>query len=410
MMRTTVLAAALTVMVAAAACGGDEIRGSGPITTVDRSQAKLTAPTEPIGPTIKLGAVTSLTGANTFPEPTAAAQAVFDEVNAAGGIAGHRLELVVADDQNTIEGARAAARQLVEQEQVLAIVGGGSVVDCLANADYYAAQDILNLAGVAACGPNAANVASMNTGPHLGAMMTMSYLIEQRGVEKLCYSALNMDIATVFRDVYLPVWEQVTGHRVHSLIFTDPGADLTPAVIKAAADGCDGVMLVFTEPDYIRYAELAEAQGLLDGDIQYAMLTSGYDDTVLRDLGPLGEGWITNSEFLPYTEAGDISADLAEFKRVLKVAGLEETSFAQGGYLAARATVQALGAVQGGYTRDSVSAALRAMDYRTELLGGPARWVPYEGANQLNASSKIVQIRNERFVTITDWVSWPPAR
>ncbi len=50
------------------------------------------------------------------------------------------------------------------------------------------------------------------------------------------------------------------------------------------------------------------------------------------------------------------------------------------------------------------------MDYRTELLGGPARWVPYEGANQLNASSKIVQIRNERFVTITDWVSWPPAR
>ncbi|MCC6438467.1 MAG: ABC transporter substrate-binding protein [Acidimicrobiales bacterium] len=407
-MRRRLVALTGLVALAAAACGGDEPGSAGPITTADRAKAKASAPTEPSGPVIKLGAVTSLTGVNVFPEPTDAASAVFEVINAQGGINGHRIELLVEDDGNTLDGAREAARRLVEDEQVLAVVGGGSVVDCLANADYYAAQNILNLAGVAACGPNAGNVASMNTGPHLGAMMTMSYLVEQRGVKNLCYSALNIDIATVFRDVYLPLWESVTGHKVHSLIFSEPGADLTPAVIQARNDGCDGVMLVYTKPDYISYAEIAQAQGMLGGPITYAMLTSGYDDKVLYDLGALGEGWVTNSEFLPYTEDEVTTTDMADFKQLLKGAGIQETSFAQGGYLAAKATVDALRTIQGEYTREAISDALKGMNYQTDLLGAPARWVPYQGPNQLNTSSKIVEIRNGAFVTLTDWVFWPP--
>ena len=49
-----------------------------------------------------------------------------------------------------------------------------------------------------------------------------------------------------------------------------------------------------------------------------------------------------------------------------------------------------------------------AMNYETDLLGNPAKWVPYEGPNQLNTTSKIVQIKDGKFVTISDWVQWPP--
>ena len=272
-------------------------------------------------------------------------------------------------------------------------------------------QQIVNLAGVAACGPNAPNVASMNTGPHLGAMMTMSYLIEQKGVKNLCYSALNIDVATVFRDVYLPVWEQVTGHKVHALIFSEPGADLTPAVVQARDAGCDGVMLVYTKPDYIRYAELAQSQGMLGGAVSYAMLTSGYSENVRTKLGDAGQGWVTNSEFAPYTDdpAND-GPDLADWRSLLEPAGLEPTSFAQGGYLSAKIAVEALKTITNDdYSKESVGKALQAVSYTSDMLGEPFKFVAFAGGAQSNVASKMVQIDGDGWKTITDWVYWPPA-
>ncbi|WP_149538264.1 ABC transporter substrate-binding protein [Siccirubricoccus phaeus] len=52
-------------------------------------------------------------------------EAVFDKVNAAGGVHGRRLTLVREDDRCEPSGAIAAVRKLVFQEQSFALVGGG---------------------------------------------------------------------------------------------------------------------------------------------------------------------------------------------------------------------------------------------------------------------------------------------
>jgi branched-chain amino acid transport system substrate-binding protein len=75
--------------------------------------------------TIKIGAIFSVTGPASFlgaPEAKTARMLV-DSLNAAGGINGQKLELVLKDSGGSPEKAVSFARQLIEEEQVLAIIG-----------------------------------------------------------------------------------------------------------------------------------------------------------------------------------------------------------------------------------------------------------------------------------------------
>lgn len=75
--------------------------------------------------TIKIGAIFSVTGPASFlgaPEEKTARMLV-DKINAAGGILGKKIELVVKDSAGDPGKAVSFAKQLIEEEKVLAIVG-----------------------------------------------------------------------------------------------------------------------------------------------------------------------------------------------------------------------------------------------------------------------------------------------
>ena len=74
---------------------------------------------------IKLGVLTPLTGAGgqDGPRMVKAMQAVADEVNAAGGVLGRTLQLIVEDDQTNPEAAVRAAQKLVGVDGVPIIMG-----------------------------------------------------------------------------------------------------------------------------------------------------------------------------------------------------------------------------------------------------------------------------------------------
>src|SRR4051794_39077931 len=77
------------------------------------------------GTPLQLGVLTPLTGAGGFdgPRMAKAMQAVIDEVNAAGGLLGRKVVLVVEDDQTNPEAAVRAARKLIDVTKVPAIMG-----------------------------------------------------------------------------------------------------------------------------------------------------------------------------------------------------------------------------------------------------------------------------------------------
>ncbi len=78
--------------------------------------------------TIKLGAVLAVTGPASFlggPEARTLEMLV-EEANAKGGINGNKIELLVKDTAGNPEKAISFAKQLLEEEQVLAVVGPSS--------------------------------------------------------------------------------------------------------------------------------------------------------------------------------------------------------------------------------------------------------------------------------------------
>jgi branched-chain amino acid transport system substrate-binding protein len=73
----------------------------------------------------RIGAVLSVTGAQSGlgePERRAIEMEV-ERINAAGGINGHPLEVIIEDDGSDVDKATAATTRLIEQEEVLAIIG-----------------------------------------------------------------------------------------------------------------------------------------------------------------------------------------------------------------------------------------------------------------------------------------------
>jgi len=109
------LAAALALTIVAAGCGSGDSGGSG-------SSA---SPGAASGEPIKVGAILSLTG--TYAGLGEGEKNVIDmevkRINDAGGINGRPLEVIVEDDATDEAKAAAAAAKLIEQDEVVAILG-----------------------------------------------------------------------------------------------------------------------------------------------------------------------------------------------------------------------------------------------------------------------------------------------
>jgi branched-chain amino acid transport system substrate-binding protein len=78
--------------------------------------------------TIKVGSILSVTGPASFlgePEDKTLRMYV-DKINAAGGVAGKKIELVIYDDGGDANKARTFATRLIEDDKVVAMVGGST--------------------------------------------------------------------------------------------------------------------------------------------------------------------------------------------------------------------------------------------------------------------------------------------
>ena len=143
MSRRTLALLALLVLVlalsAVAGCGGtDDTTTTAPATsdttapatsdTTAPATSDTTAAAAPTGDPIVVGAIVSATGpAAPLGEPERAALLMAEEqVNAAGGVLGRPLKIVIEDDQSNPKEAVTAANKLLTQEKVIAIIGSSS--------------------------------------------------------------------------------------------------------------------------------------------------------------------------------------------------------------------------------------------------------------------------------------------
>ena len=371
------------------------------------TEAPADAPVEATGEPIKVGNVSSLTGGALFPEASVAAKAVFDRVNADGGIGGRPIHLIVEDDAGTPEGAATAGRKLVEQDDVVAMVGSASTLECAVNSAFYAEKGVYSIQGTGVdplCFLSS-NISPVNTGPYAGITVSLYYASETLGLEDVCNVNLFVipDLAPAF-DAAVERWEALTGKtltlRVGAATLED---DPTPLMLQARDAGCDAVVIDGVEPHALAVGRAIESQGL--SDIIWIGLTSYYTDSIASQLGSAGNGLRANSEFEPY---GSDSPVLDDWRSLMTDAGVPLTSFAQGGYIAATIFVEALRGIDGEITRGSVAEAMRTLEpYETPLLGTPYTFGPGE-THAPNQASKFVELRDGEWVTVADdWVILP---
>jgi branched-chain amino acid transport system substrate-binding protein len=88
----------------------------------------------PVSAQIKIGAVLSVTGPASFlGDPEKKTLEIYvDEINAKGGVNGQKLQLIVYDDAANADTARTFATRLVEEDKVVAVVGGSTTGSTLA--------------------------------------------------------------------------------------------------------------------------------------------------------------------------------------------------------------------------------------------------------------------------------------
>jgi branched-chain amino acid transport system substrate-binding protein len=83
---------------------------------------------------IKVGAVLSVSGPASFlGDPEKKTLEIYvDEINAKGGVNGQKLQLIVYDDAGSADNARTFATRLVEEDKIVAMVGGSTTGATLA--------------------------------------------------------------------------------------------------------------------------------------------------------------------------------------------------------------------------------------------------------------------------------------
>jgi branched-chain amino acid transport system substrate-binding protein len=104
------------------------------VATIGIGASILFAASHPASAQIKIGAVLSVTGPASFlgdPEKKTL-EMYADAINAKGGVNGQKLQLVIYDDGGDANNARTFATRLVEEDKIVAMVGGTSTGATLA--------------------------------------------------------------------------------------------------------------------------------------------------------------------------------------------------------------------------------------------------------------------------------------
>lgn len=363
--RSAFAAGAVALALALAACSGS---GTAP----GASEGGDAAP-------IHVGSVNALSGPAIFPEASEAAAAVFDRFNEAGGLDGRMIEYAIVDDKADPATAAASAREVVESNQSVALVGSASLLDCEINGEYYVQQDILSIQGTGVdhvCFDNP-NISPVNVGPFGDTTLTLMYGSEVLGLENICGLLEIQGGTQPAYEAAIAEWTELTGDELLYLDDTVPygGSDYTPYVVRAKEAGCDAIYSNAVEPDGLAQIKAAEAQGWTD--VTFLYLTSVYSEQFASAVTAAGDGVFVPAEFAPFTdESIEVNAD---WRSLMEENDISLTSFSQGGYLAATYFIEVLEGIEGEVTRESVNAALRGMTepIENEMVGTP--WIFGDG-------------------------------
>jgi branched-chain amino acid transport system substrate-binding protein len=338
---------------------------SSPAAAVDTSQCGTKPGVAATGTPINLGTINTDQPGTSFTDISNMAQAYFNCVNANGGINGHPIKYYIQTEQTNPSQIASEAKQLVQGDHVLGIVGNTSILECTINHKYWESlgYNIID-SGIAPECWSTANSAAVNMGPRYSSDGAVQYVISQH-VSKVAFDQSNVPgtgyIAAgpvaVAKAANVPIQTFTTNVPIQS------ANSVALQLVQAA--GKDGaVVLNFTPPEALKILQAAAKLHIQNNVKMWGCSTPCDTDFLSGALGGAYDNKLfVNSEVTPADGTNTPTMNL--YRAILKQYGSNVSggvgSFSEFGFVEARLAVQALETIKGAYTVQSVNAAFKAL-------------------------------------------------
>jgi len=368
--RAVVALAAVIGTIAAAGCSSSGSSSSGSSASaapssaaVNTSQCGTKPGVKATGTPIPLGAIATNQPGTSFTDIPNMAAAYFACVNANGGINGHPIKLYIETEQTNPAQIAADAKQLVQTDHVVGIVGNTSILECTINHSYWEKLGYFVVdSGIAPECYSTSNSAAVNMGPRYSSDGAVQYALSQH-VSKVVFDQSNVPGTG-----YIAAGPAALAAAAHTPIvqLTEnvPISDANSVAIKEVNDaGPNGaVILNFTPPEALVILQAAQKLGLEDHVKLWGCSTPCNTDFLAKALGPKWDHKLfVNAELTPPDATN--TPKMALYKAILAQYGKSVSggvgSFSQMGFAEAEIMVHALESVTGAYTVASVNAAIK---------------------------------------------------
>lgn len=383
----------------AAACGGSDgdSASSSSASSGDGSTPCLVSGDAATGDPIKVGSIQSRTGPDDFGSSGQGAKAFFECVNANGGIDGRPVEFLIEDDQWTPDVASQAGAKLINDEQVVAMVGNASFVECGVNSPLYESEGVIAVYGTGV--PRecffSKNISAINAGPRMSSMGIAQYMQSEYDAKSMVCISQNIPNTGEWVCTGLEEWGADAGVDVRTILHDPANPDLISVVQDAMSDDPDAVIVMEPAGLAVALMGVAEEQDLGDAARwggPTSLYLDGFPDTI-------GEYWW--GRFDVQAELTQIDADTPDNQAWLETmadygeAGDPLDTFSQAGWLAAKIFTDTALGLDGDINRDTVFKAVEAITgYPSDINCSDWYFGPGDRHNA-NHAGRIVTINDD---------------
>ncbi|MBV9473842.1 MAG: ABC transporter substrate-binding protein, partial [Solirubrobacterales bacterium] len=306
------------------------------------------------GTPINIGTIDTKQPGTDFSDGPNMITAYFNCVNANGGVNGHPLKLFVQYDQTQPAQIAAAAKQLIQTDHVVGIVGVFDLLECTIDQGYWKQLGIYEMgAGIAPECWSTPNSAAVNMGPRYSSDGAVQYVLtlhpskvvfDQSNVPGTGYIAAGP--AALAGAAHTPITELTANVPIQ-----DANSLALNLVNSAGSNGW--VVLNFTPPEALVILQAAQKLGLENRVKGWGCSTPCNTDFLAQALGPKwNHKLFVNAEL---TDADDHNGpEMQLYKAILSKYGSAVAggvgSFSQMGFLLAKFFVGAMQHVKAPYT------------------------------------------------------------
>ncbi|HVS41794.1 MAG TPA: ABC transporter substrate-binding protein [Candidatus Dormibacteraeota bacterium] len=317
---------------------------------------------------IRIGQIVAITGPLTMQTAANATASYFKKVNSQGGINGCQVDFTYLDDGGLDQQKAAAdARELVQQDNVFAVVGGYTPITSSTTAPYFAKQGVplVGSEGISlyqynnpviysfACGPSGFGVSILNEANRLGYKKVAVFYIDLDSIQ-LSFAALKEQAAKNGQEIVYSNNENISSATY--------GTD----VVAARNANPDVVLNILDANSAVREINAMASNGWYPNLVG---TTSSSDPVVIQQ----GAAWFNHPGHTVYAARNywPANANVPEVQDWIQTEGqyfpgFDPNTYAEGSWLAAKIFTEQARKLGSGLTRASLINALNNLrNYHT---------------------------------------------